>query len=66
MSDKVSITKLSGQSNYEVWSLQVKSILINRSLSNAIKKGANPKKEINQKALAAIRLTIKDGPLLQI
>jgi hypothetical protein len=28
--------------------------------------GTNPKPEINQKALANIRLIIKDGPLLQI
>jgi len=66
MSDKISICKLIGQCNYKVWSLRVKSLLVKGSLSNAIAEGGNLKKEINQKALANIRLTIKDGPLLQI
>jgi len=35
-------------------------------LSNTIEEGVTPKGENNQKALANIRLTIKDGPLLQI
>jgi hypothetical protein len=66
MSEKISITKLTGQSNYEVWSLRVQSLLVERSLSNAIEDGASLKTEIDQKALANIRLTIEDGPLLQI
>ena len=66
MSEKISITKLTGQSNYEVWSLQVQSLLIKRSLSNAIVDRASLKTETDQKALATIRLTIEDGPLLQI
>ena len=33
-------------------------------LSNAIEDGANLKMKIDRKALANIRLTIKDGPLL--
>jgi hypothetical protein len=66
MSEKISITKLTGQSNYEVWSLRVQSLLVERSLSNAIVDGASLKTETDQKALATIRLTIEDGPLLQI
>ena len=66
MSEKISITKLTGQSNYEVWSLRVQSLLVERSLSNATVDGASLKTEIDQKALATIRLTIEDGPLLQI
>jgi hypothetical protein len=66
MSDKISICKLIGQSNYEVWSLRVQSLLVHGSLSDAIAEGTSPKKEIDQKALANIRLTIEDGPLLQI
>jgi hypothetical protein len=66
MSEKILITKLTGQLNYEVWSLWVQSLLIERSLSNAIEDGASLKTEIDQKALANIRLTIEDGPLLQI
>ena len=60
MSDKISICKLIGQSNYEVWSLRVQSLLVHGSLSGAIEEGASPKPEVD------IRLTIKDGPLLQI
>ena len=66
MSEKISITKLTGQSNYEVWSLRVQSLLVERSLSNAIVDGASLKTETDQRALANIRLTIEDGPLLQI
>jgi hypothetical protein len=66
MSDKISITKLIGQCNYEVWSLRVESLLVKGSLSDAIVEGTGPKPEIDQKALANIRLTIEDGPLLQI
>ena len=56
MSDKISITKLTGQSNYEVWSLRVQSLLVHGSLSDAIVEGASTKKDVNQKALANIRL----------
>jgi len=66
MLDKILIEKLIGQSNYEVWSLWVQLLLIKGSLSDAIEEGVTLKGEINQKALANIRLTIKDGPLLQI
>jgi len=66
MSDKILICKLIGQSNYKVWSLCIQSLLVHGSLSDAIAEGANPKLEIDQKALANIRLTIEDGPLLQI
>ena len=66
MLEKISITKLTGQSNYEVWSLRVQSLLVKRSLSNAIVDGASLKTETDQKALATIRLKIEDGPLLQI
>ena len=45
MSEKISITKLTGQSNYEVWSLWVQSLLVERSLSNAIVDGASLKTE---------------------
>ena len=66
MSEKISITKLTGQSNYEVWSLRVQYLLVERLLSNAIVEGASLKAETDQKALANIRLTLEDRPLLQI
>jgi hypothetical protein len=64
MLEKISIPKLIRQSNYKVWSLRVKLLLIKGLLSKAIEEGSNPKPEINLKALANIRLIIKDGPLL--
>ena len=47
MSEKISIPKIIGQSNYEVWSLWVESLLIKGSLSNAIEEEATLKLEIN-------------------
>ena len=47
MSDKISITKLTGQSNYEVWSLRVQSLLVHGSLSDAIVEGASTKKDVD-------------------
>ena len=52
ISEKISITKLTEQSNYEVWSLRVQSLLVKRSLNNAIEDEASLKTE--------------DGLLLQI
>ena len=52
MSEKISIPKLIGQSNYEVWSLWVESLLIKGSLGDAIEEEATPKPEVDQKALA--------------
>ena len=45
MSGDISITKLTGQSNYEVWSLRVQYLLVERLLSNAIVEGASLKAE---------------------
>jgi len=47
MSDKISIEKLIGQSNYEVWNLRVQSLLVKGSLSDAIEEGVTPKGEID-------------------
>ena len=47
MSEKILITKLTGQLNYEVWSLRVQSLLVERSLSNAIVDGASLKMEMD-------------------
>ena len=45
MSEKILITKFTGQSNYKVWSLRVQYLLVERSLSNAIVDGASLKTE---------------------
>ena len=51
MSDKISITKLIRQSNYEVWSLWVQLLLVHGSLSNAIVEGADLKRDKNLELL---------------
>ena len=66
MSDKILIPKLIGQYNYKVWSLRVQSLLVKGSLGDAIVEETTLKPEVDQKALANIRLIIEDGPLLQI
>ena len=47
MSEKISIPKLIGQSNYEVWSLWVESLLVKGSLGDAIEEQATLKVEID-------------------
>ena len=47
MSDKILITKLIGQCNYEVWSLWVQSLLIKGSLSDAIVEETTPTPEVD-------------------
>ena len=77
-STKLSIPRLLGQSNYEIWSLRMESILIEKGLGDAIIDATTPiaitlteeqKYDLLAKAnksLALIRLAIADGPLLQI
>jgi hypothetical protein len=56
-----------GASNYEVWALRTDSVLIKEGLKEAIINGPPlVTQEIDEKALADIRLLIEDGPLLQI
>jgi gag-polypeptide of LTR copia-type len=64
-SDKITIQKLKGTSNYEVWSLRVKAFLVKEDLFGAI---INPQvdNDINNKAISNIKLLLEDGPLLQI
>ena len=47
MSDKISICKLIGQSNYEVWSLCVQSFLVHGLLSDVIVEGTTLKLEVD-------------------
>jgi hypothetical protein len=74
--NKVTIPKLLGQSNYEIWSLRMQSVLIEKGLGDFILSDYPninlteiEKKTIElnaNRALALIRLSIADGPLLQI
>ena len=76
-STKLSIPRLLGQSNYDIWSLRMESILIEKGLDDAIIDANTTIPPITEeakqlllvkanKALALIRLAISDGPLLQI
>ena len=74
--NKITIPKLLGQSNYEIWSLRMQSVLIEKGLGDYIIASFSTTgltednvREIKLKAdraLALIRLSISDGPLLQI
>ena len=66
-SDKIIIPKLKGATNYEIWALRIKSFLIKEGLKDSLD-NIPPiiSQDINDKALANIRLLIEDGPLLQI
>jgi len=72
--NKITIPKLLGQSNYEIWSLRMQSVLIEKGLGDYIISSFPTTglseleiKDIKLKAdraLALIRLSIADGPLL--
>lgn len=72
--NKVTIPKLLGQSNYEIWSLRMQSVLIEKGLGDFILSDYSninfseiERKTIElnaNRALAIIRLSIADGPLL--
>ena len=64
MTEKVTIAKLAGQSNYEVWALRIQSLLVEKGSSSAITTNSTISAEEDLKALATIRLVIEDGPLL--
>jgi len=66
-SEKVTIQKLKGASNYEVWALRTESYLIKEGLKEAIQNSPPlVSQSDNDKTLANIRLLLEDGPLLQI
>ena len=58
--------RLKGQTNYKFWSLRIESYLTKEGLKSAIDDPINTSPENIDKALAIIRLSIEDGPLLQI
>ena len=63
-SEKISIVKLKGSINYEVWALRTKALLTKEGQIDTIFNISNDAK--NLKALSNIQLLIEDGPLLQI
>jgi hypothetical protein len=66
-SDRISIPKLKGAVNYEVWALRTDAFLIKEGLKEAtIPDHFELEDDINNKALANIGLVVEHGPLLQI
>ena len=73
--NKIIIPKLLGQSNYELWSLRMRAILVEKNLGSFILNPLpiTPTTTIEEKtaletssnrALAFIQLSLADGPLL--
>lgn len=67
LNDKTfNIARLRGQENYQFWALRIKAYLTKEGLNKAIEAPFTDNNEIKDKALAVIRLSIEDGPLLQV
>lgn len=63
--DKITIQKLKGSDNYPIWALRMAAFLTKEGqISITISDDVST--DINDKALANIKLLINDGPLLQI
>jgi transposase InsO family protein len=60
------IARLSGQSNYDIWSIRIEAVLTEKGLLSTIKPDTIVTEELDQKGLAMIRLSLDDGPLLQV
>jgi hypothetical protein len=67
------IPKLKGSSNYDIWSIRVQSILVEKGyleviaedyINQTLDDSANLE-QIANKATALIKLSLEDGPLLQ-
>ena len=63
--DKSSIQKLVGASNYTIWAMRMESVLT-KEHTNVIIDTDDVSNEINSEALSSLRLCLDDGPLLQI
>jgi hypothetical protein len=60
------IARLSGQSNYDIWSIRIEAVLTEKGLLSTINPDNTVTEELDQKGLAMIRLSLDDGPLLQV
>jgi len=78
MADSIfKVPKLKGSSNYDIWALRIRSILVQQDCSDILDIPPSDLtsdqypdtfiklKEKESKALATIRLSLEDGPLLQ-
>jgi len=62
-SDLLKIPKLQGSINYEIWSIQIQAVLVEKGYDIALLDPSNPNGTV--KALSLIRLSLANGPLLQ-
>lgn len=66
MSDKTSIPKLEGSSNYDIWAIRMRALLTEKGYGKCLDPEIiDTPLEEQDKATALIRLALKDGPLLQ-
>jgi gag-polypeptide of LTR copia-type len=67
MSESVlKITRLNGSENYDIWAIRMKAVLTEKDYFSVMTDPDNIEDERKAKALAYIRLSLADGPLLQI
>jgi hypothetical protein len=62
--DKITIPKLRGAINYEVWALRIDAFLTKENLKSALIDSDIIDEDINNNALANIKLLVEDGPLI--
>ena len=67
MQDTFKIPKLKGSQNYDIWSIRIQAIIIEKGYSNYILEdtSSNILEENALKTTAIIKLALEDGPLLQ-
>ena len=67
MSDSVlKINRLNGSENYDLWAIRIEAVLTEKGYFSVMTDPENIDIEKRAKALAYIRLSLADGPLLQI
>jgi hypothetical protein len=60
------ITRLNGSENYDIWAIRMEAVLTEKGYFSVMTDPENIEDERKAKALAYIRLSLADGPLLQI
>jgi gag-polypeptide of LTR copia-type len=60
------ITRLTGSDNYDIWAIRMEAVLTEKGYFSVMTSSEAIGDELKAKALAYIRLSLADGPLLQI
>ena len=67
MSDSIlKITRLNGSDNWDLWAIRMEAVLTEKGYFSVMTDPQNIEEERKAKALAYLRLSLSDGPLLQI